>query len=201
MQSNEPYPELEMTPVPEEEILPLSKGERKKQRREEKQRQQEEAIKARQQKKVFKKTALWAVVGAIVFGIGWLIVTTVRSPDAPDLISRRGIHWHPELTISVKGQSVDIPANIGVGGAAHKDMHTHKINDQIHVEMNRAIRKDDIRLGKFFDIWGKQFNSRCVVDTCSDTEGVIKMTVNGQPNTEFENYLMQDKDKIEIQSS
>ncbi len=160
--------------------------------------QQEEAIKARQQKNVFKTTALWAVVGAVVFGIGWLIVTTVRSPDAPELVSRRGIHWHLELSITIKGQAVEIPANIGVGGAAHQDMHTHRVNDQIHVEMNRAVRQDDIRLGKFFEIWGKQFSSRCVVDTCGDTEGAVKMTVNGQPSTEFENYPIQDKDRIEI---
>lgn len=176
----------------------LSKDERKKLRREERKRQQEETVKARRRKKGFKKTALWVVIGAAVLGIGWLIVTTVRSPQSPDLVSHRGIHWHPELTITVKGQRVDIPSNIGVGGAGHKDMHTHKVNDQIHVEMNRAVRQDDIRLGNFFDIWGKQFNSRCVVDTCSATAGAVTMTVNGQPNTEFENYLMQDKDKIDI---
>lgn len=198
MPLDQPYPELETTHVPENGQPSLSKGERKKLRREEKKRQQEKAAKAGQRKRILKQIALWTPVGAAVLGVGWFIVMAVRSPDAPDLISRRGIHWHPELSLKVKGQAVEIPANIGVGGAVHKDMHTHKVNDQIHVEMNRAVRQDDIRLGKFFAIWGKQFNSRCVVDTCSDTEGLVKMTVNGQPNTQFENYLMQDKDRIEI---
>ncbi len=198
MSPDEPYPEPATASLPKEQISPLSKGEQKKLRREEKKHQQEEAVKARQKKNVFKKTALWAGVGAVVFGIGWLIVTTVRSPDAPDLVSRRGIHWHSELSMTIKGQAVEIPANIGVGGAVHQDMHTHTVNDQIHMEMNRAVRQDDIRLGKFFAIWGKQFSSRCVVDTCSDTDGTVKMTVNGQPNTAFEHYRMQDKDRIEI---
>lgn len=198
MPLDEPYPEPETTPLPEEESSPLSQGERKKQRREEKKRQQEEAVKARQRKRTFKKIVLWTSVGLVVLGIGWFVMAALRSPDAPDLISRRGIHWHPELSITIKGQAVEIPANIGIGGTVHKDMHTHKVNDQIHVEMNRAIRQDDIRLGKFFAIWGKQFNSLCVVDTCGDTDGAVTMTVNGQPNTEFENYLMRDKDRIEI---
>lgn len=181
----------------EEQPSSLSKGERKKLRYEEKKRRQEAEARARQQKKTFKKIALWTPVGLALAGVVWLIVMVVRSPDAPDLISRRGIHWHPTLSIMIKGKPVEIPANLGIGGI-HADIHTHDTTGQLHVEMNRPVRQDDIRLGKFFEIWGKQFSSTCILDACNDPEGTVKMTVNGQPNTEFENYLMQDKDRIEI---
>lgn len=173
----------------------LSKAERKKLRREEKQRQQEKKIQATQRKQLIKKISMWTLVIGCLIGIGWLISQSLQ-PN-PDLISRRGIHWHPEIAITIKGQPVEIPANIGMG-PVHADMHTHKINDQIHVEMQRAVRKEDIRVGKFFDIWGTQFSSTCILDSCNGPDGTVKMFVNGKENTEFENYLMQDKDKIEI---
>lgn len=173
----------------------LSKSERQKLRREEKQRQREQKVKALQRKKLTKKSLIWAIVVGGLIGLGWLIFQG-RQPK-PDLISRRGIHWHPEISITIKGQPREIPANIGIG-AVHADMHTHKKNDQIHVEMQRPVRKEDVRVGKFFSIWDKKFTSSCIFDYCNGPDGTVKMLVNGKENAGFENYLMQDKDKIEI---
>lgn len=175
----------------------LSKGERKKVRREEKQRQREQAVQKQQQKRLLKRILLWGIPLVIIGVIAWTISASPKQ-DRPDLISRRGIHWHVDLALIVKDQPVEIPANIGVSGAGHKDVHTHKVNDQLHFEMQRPVYKDDTRLGKFFAIWGKQFSSTCILDSCNGSDGTVKMLVNGQENTEFENYLIQDKDKIEI---
>ena len=51
------------------------------------------------------------------------------------------------------------------------------------------MTKDDVKLGNFFRIWGK--------DIRSFGDGMT-MTVNGEANTEFDNYQMRDKDKIEL---
>ena len=61
-----------------------------------------------------------------------------------------------------------------------------------------TVKKDDIKLGKFFDIWGKTFNKACIFDKCSGSDGQVNMLVNGELNSEFENYTMKDGDKIEI---
>ena len=55
--------------------------------------------------------------------------------------------------------------------------------------MSGLVRKEDITLARFFKVWGKDINS-------FGTN--LTMTVNGKENTEYGNYLMQDKDKIEL---
>lgn len=142
-----------------------------------------------------KKILLWLGIAGAAALLVWRVAPSFK-PD-PNLISRSGLHWHADLKITIKGQLVEIPADVGIG-AVHADMHTHKVNDQIHIEINRPVRENDIRLGRFFESWGKQFNSTCVLDSCNGPEGMVRMMVNGQPNTEFENYLVRDKDQIEI---
>lgn len=175
-----------------------NKALQKKERREEKKRQREEVAKKKQQQRQIKKALLWGVPILLIAAGIWAIA---RSPETSDednpLISRRGIHWHPNLEIWIKGERITIPANIGLG-AVHSDTHTHKENDQIHLEMSRPVRENDTRLGVFFDVWGKEFNSQCILDACNSEEGIVKMFVNGEENFEFENYHMKDSDKIEI---
>lgn len=91
-----------------------------------------------------------------------------------------------------------IPASIGISPAFHQPMHTHDANGRIHIEYPAVVREKDLRLGRFFEIWGKEFNKDCILDKCSGSEGQLKMLVNGKENSEFENYVMRDGDKIEI---
>lgn len=79
-----------------------------------------------------------------------------------------------------------IPGGIGLEGLTHNPMHTHDIDNVIHMEYNGLVKENDLKLGKFFEIWGRKF------------EEDRKMLVNGKENLEFENYIMRDSDKIEI---
>lgn len=101
------------------------------------------------------------------------------------------------LSIYINGEKKEIPANLGIG-AIHKPIHTHDATGVIHMEMQGLVTKEDTKLGNFFVIWGKQFNSNCIFDTCNGDVGTVKMTVNGQESYEFEDHLMKDGDKIEI---
>ncbi|MEK7148731.1 MAG: hypothetical protein AAB770_02325 [Patescibacteria group bacterium] len=103
-----------------------------------------------------------------------------------NFISKKGLHWHSELFINVNGKEIVAPPNIGLG-AKHNPMHTHEEPNVIHMEFPALVRQDDLFLGKFFEIWGKDMRS---------FGANIRMTVNGVENTEFENYQMKDKDKI-----
>mgnify|MGYP001568183730 CR=1 FL=1 len=108
----------------------------------------------------------------------------------PDVVSQSGFHWHLELVIYVKGEKLEIPKNIGIG-AVHEPIHTHDDSGQgiVHMEFEGLARKQDVTLGRFFKNWGKDMRS---------FGANMKMIVNGKENTEYENYLMRDKDKIEL---
>lgn len=148
------------------------------------------------------------VVLLFVGGVWW---SNSLEENDPSVLSRTGIHWHPTLAIYIDGEPVEIPSNVGLVGG-HAPIHTH--NDEtdlretggqvaeghkpLHMEFSGTVRQNDARLGNFFDIWGKEFSSECILDKCTTEGGTITMLVNGEPNTEFENYHMKDGDRIEI---
>jgi len=136
------------------------------------------------------------VVGAI------FLLSRGEQVNVPEdqIISRKGIHWHPRLTILIKGEKQEIPADFGLG-AVHLPIHTHATDNKqgvLHMEMSGLVTKDETKLSKWFQLWGKQFNSNCIFDTCNGSDGTVKMFVNGGENNEFENYLMKDGNIIEI---
>lgn len=129
-----------------------------------------------------------------------------------DVISEGGIHWHPELAIYIKGQKQTIPADIGIGRQytssrfydpmmGMTDVHTHDSSGTLHWEVMDSmapVHKADIRLGVFFQIWGEAFNANQIFAYHNGPDGNVTMTVNGKPNTDFDNYLVHDGDRIEI---
>lgn len=141
------------------------------------------------------KTFLLIIV--LVAGLVGFFIYNNNRPVNSEVISKRGLHWHPELSIEIKGQKQEIPANIGIG-LVHNPIHTHDNSGVIHLEMDGLVKKDDTRLNHFFKIWGKQFNSECIFEYCNGPNGNVKMLINGKENSEFENYQMRDRDKIEI---
>lgn len=114
------------------------------------------------------------------------------------IVARQGLHWHPQVEIYIKGKKQGIPANIGIAGSIHKELHTHEKDGIIHMEMEGLVTKDETRLGNFFKIWGKEFSKDQLFDKKNGQEGTVKAFVNGQDNYDFENYLMKDRDKIGI---
>ena len=144
-----------------------------------------------------KRYLIYGLAGFLVVGgFSWLLVTA-PSISEEEIISKNGLHWHVSLVIRVKGESQDIPANIGLG-IVHNPIHTHDLTGVIHMEFQGLVVKDDLELGQFFKVWDKQFNKDCIFEFCNGADGSVKMLVNGEPNAEFENYSMKDGDKIEI---
>jgi len=151
------------------------------------------------------------VIGAIsIFTVVILVggVFLLSSQDKADssipqeqVVSSSGLHWHPKLTITIKGQKQEIPTGIGLAGNIHQELHTHDEDAKdgiIHMEMKGVVTKDETKLGNFFRIWGKDFNSTQIFDKKNGEEGKVKMIVNGKENMDFENYMMKDGDNIEI---
>lgn len=137
---------------------------------------------------------------AILIGGVALVSVGQKQVNQADVISQNGLHWHPTLSIFIKGEQKPLDDAIGLG-AVHQSMHTHTEDYKqgvVHMEIKGVVAKDDTKLGRFFQIWGKKFNSQCVLDQCATESGKLKMTVNNQENTDYENYLMKDRDIIEI---
>ena len=151
----------------------------------------------------------WWILGVVVVGggigwFGWKVATApvmtdedIRKQELAACIQHGGIsmHIHPELTITIKGEPVPIPANVGIEGNCMHPIHTHDSSGVIHLEFKNPR---DVKLSEFFEIWGKRFDSECILDNCNGPEGTVKMKINGQESTEFGNAVMHDHDHIEI---
>lgn len=149
--------------------------------------------------KVIGGIALFTIL-ILIGGIFFLSKGTNTSVPKEQIITENGLHWHPKVTVTIKGQNQEIPPNLGMG-AVHGKIHTHDQDNKegvVHLEMKGVVTKDDTRLGRFFQVWGKELASAKLFDKTNGSEGKVKMLVNGKENTEFENYLMKDGDNIEI---
>jgi hypothetical protein len=127
------------------------------------------------------------VVIALFAGAIWWS-KSLQSKD-PSVVSHSGLHWHPTLAIYVNGEKQEVSPNIGIGIGRMGSIHTHEPDGTIHLEFQGVVKKDDLRLKKFFEAWGRDMDS---FGTST------KMTVNGTENTELGDYIMQDKDNIEL---
>lgn len=149
-----------------------------------------------------KKTKNWitaTVITLLVVGGLGLLLRSGSSDTEAKIISRNGLHWHATLKILIDGEAVQIPANIGLG-VVHNPIHTHEDDGVIHLEFQGLVTDKNLALGKLFDIWNEKFDSQCILDKCVGPEigKTLTMTVKGEPNTEFENYIIKDGDEVVI---
>ena len=147
------------------------------------------------------KTILIIGAAAVLLLVGGSLWSRSIANSDPDVIASGGIHWHPQLSIYIKGVKQGIPANLGIGAQFASTngydpqmqmaaVHTHDDLPLIHLEfMSGPVHKEDVRLGQFFKIWGKDMRSLGTN---------MRMTVNGKTSTDYENYVMHDGDKIEL---
>lgn len=143
-----------------------------------------------------KHSMIVVIIVALLFAVGmvaWAKSMQSNSGNADatgdsEILSTRGLHWHPELEIYVKGVKQDIPNGLGLTGV-HKPVHTHDDIPIVHLEFPARVTTDDTKLGKFFEVWGKN---------PSDFGQTVTMTVNAEPNADLMDYQMKDGDKIEL---
>lgn len=146
-------------------------------------------------KKAINLTLGW-VIGLGILGL--IIYWAVTAPRVPvaEYEATNGLHYHPHLTIIIDGAPVSISANIGLIGG-HNPIHTHDADGTIHLEFQGRVKRDDIRLGKFFQAWGKEWTDASFMGL--PLEGhTLTMKVDGVTSTEYQNLLMQDGKKIEL---
>jgi|SRR3989344_2227099 len=151
------------------------------------------------------KIIIGGAVLTILLIVGISVLLSKNSPPSTSvpedqIVTKNGLHWHPKADIYIKGEKQEFTDSIGLG-AIHQPMHTHAEDYKdgvVHMEMQGVVTKDETRLERFFEIWGKEFSSTQIFEFKNSTEAALKMLVNGKENSDFENYKMQDGDKIEI---
>lgn len=156
-----------------------------------------------------KKLKNWIIFILILGGIIWLIAWAAMGAINENkecktaLVNDMNIgghtnlklHIHSKLRINIDGKEEVIPANIGIAPGIMRPLHTHDLDNEIHIE---GPCPREFKIGEFFQVWNREFSSQCIFDKCID-KGTLKMSVNGIDNKEFENYLMKDGDNIIIE--
>ena len=122
-------------------------------------------------------------------------------------------HIHPFLSIFIDGQQVTIPSNIGLTPTQTFNPHTHDTTGKLHIGeegLNAGLGNTArlVKLDDFFDVWrttnvgqptnnpNANFDSTHLLDKTADASHVVRMFVNGKPNTQFEDYIPNDGDRI-----
>ncbi len=158
-------------------------------------RERKETLQARSSSMRFVGLAILFII--VVLGLIWWGRT---ASTAEDIIIRTGLHWHAKLDIYINGDLSVIPANVGIPpGVTHPhQMHTHQPDNIIHMEFEGVVRKDQLKLKHFFEIWGKDFSRDTILSNKTGASKTIVMKVNGATSTQFEEYELRDLDKVEI---
>ena len=110
-------------------------------------------------------------------------------------------HYHLQLNITINGERIEIPTNIGFEKDENGDtlflhpIHTYDNSGRIHVETTRNATAE---LGFLFDIWGEDFSRNKILDYNVDEEHIIEMTMNGESVNTFENTILEPYVFIDI---
>ena len=110
-------------------------------------------------------------------------------------------HYHLQLNITINGERIEIPTNIGFEKDQNGDtlflhpIHTYDNSGRIHVETTRNATAE---LGFLFDIWGEDFSRNKILDYNVDEEHIIEMTMNGESVDTFENTILEPYVFIDI---
>ncbi len=137
--------------------------------------------------------------------------TPIPSPTPVSYeLPTQAIGWTIRVRILIDGEEVPIPGELGFGESYASSpyyeprfkstiMHTHAPGTAVSWEtLGRPPRLEDLYLGAIFEVWGKPFSRNCILDRCAGAGKAVKMSVNGKANTDFERYLVRNRDEIVI---
>jgi ELWxxDGT repeat protein/VCBS repeat-containing protein len=111
------------------------------------------------------------------------------------------------LSIWIDGQQVAVPANIGRNGTTKLSQITTTTANTIRVEPINSETLGEVTLEDFFETWrtnagqaGNNASARLsdtqLMGSTEDATKTVKMFVNGQLRTDYEDYVVQNGDQI-----
>lgn len=186
-----------------EENRELSRHELKESKRREKEEQERLEEEKKRSKKTRKNLIKYSVIGLVVLLIFYFLFNIFSKPKV-ESYTKDAVHWHAGLNVFICGEKIDVPKELPQG-EHHLGLpllHTHA-DGLIHIE-GKIWKKEDISLGAYMDAIGVPFGNDTIMGykndgMCNDGKAnKVRMIVNGKENNEFRNYVVNDKDKIEI---
>ncbi len=102
----------------------------------------------------------------------------IAAAGLPDLNEQGRLHLHAHLDIFADGESVSIPASLGLTPTAASSLHTHSSSGILHVETD--AEEATFTLGALFTLWGVRLSESCIGSYCAPTTSIVAY-VDGQP--------------------
>jgi hypothetical protein len=170
----------------------------------------------------------WLLAGAAVTTVAFFVVAiyspSTFDPD-PDWGVSDGcigglehqdagisFHYHPSLKVTMDGQQLQIASNSGIDQTGCREgmrwIHVHDSSESgfttLHIETPDRL---NVPLGSFFEIWERDGGPGLTDNRTFDInrngisdwdEYEITMLVNGDENTKYESFVMEDLAQIEL---
>jgi len=152
----------------------------------------------REKRKKMKLSIGWTITLVIAAVIVYFVVTAPRAP-ASEFESTTGLHYHSHLIIIIDGEEQTLPSGLGLSGPTESPLHIHEADNIVHMEFTTAVKKEEIRLQRLFDLWNKEWTATSFMGFPLDGNHTLTMKVNGTPSTEYGSLLMQDKQEITLE--
>ena len=131
--------------------------------------------------------------------------------DADPAIDLEAFHIHAQLNLFANGERIEIPDELGVEATGIiSPIHTHDPDNRLHLHnVNGEALDDFLTLGDFFDTWRTNaglagnnpdaiFSANQLMTHEVDDEHALKMFVNGQEVTDFQEYKIHEGDHITV---
>ncbi len=151
------------------------------------------------------------ILGYVAYSVYYYLSTAEKVEEYEVCAAGRCIktfHVHADISIQLCGKKIKLPLEHG----PLEGPHTHKERNYIHfherLPYDQATKKlldtTPLQLGVFMNEFDIRFNDRCIADYCNGDPcpegkpGTIRMFVSDQPNSEFDQYVWHDEDKISI---
>ena len=102
-------------------------------------------------------------------------------------------NWGARLAIVVFNDMQHIPAGVGVTNETTDKLFTLNSDGIIY-----KTGEESATLGEFFEIWGENFNSSCILEYCNNENNSMRMYVNNVEIFQYEVYIIKNNDFILI---
>ena len=151
------------------------------------------------------------VLGYIAYSVYYYLSTAEKVEEFEVCYADKCIktfHVHADIKIELCGKKIMLPLEHG----PLEGPHTHKERNYMHFHerlpydpaTGQLLETTPLQLGTFMNEFDIRFNDHCIGEYCNGMEcmpgtpGNVRMFVNEQPNTEFDQYIWKDGDDIVI---
>ncbi|TMI54523.1 hypothetical protein E6H18_10815 [Candidatus Bathyarchaeota archaeon] len=155
-------------------------------------------VKRKRRQRAITSIAIAVILIAIVVAAVIFLRPPPNAVQLPDYLSHCVIgsglyHSHPNLTITINGANVPVPANT-FDSSCQQPIHTHDEPGVLHIETDQDR---DYTLHDWFLLWGHHvnntnyaiFNSNQIFTNKIDATHHLTMTKNGVNDNSFENHV------------